>query len=487
MQAKSIKPLSLQRLSLITVSVMLLMTGCGGGSSNSNNSNTTDTQAPTNVNLTEVVSNSDGDISAKWQLAKDDTTPAEQLVYQLHASTDPNFTPDPQTLIYTGNNSDSANVMDKLTGGKTYYIRLVVIDKDNKQTVSDAIPVSVQGGGSSSYQQPSLTISNQTSAKVNQTIDMALNGGNLTDVNKITWDYGDNSTLVTVTRTVAGSDGLVTTTSHSYAESGEVTITATFYNSNNDKLGTVSQKLTIAEDGGSGGDSTATGKLPATGMTKCADYPYNKEGRLITGHHNDNYLDCSLNYDADGDPVPAGQDGHVQAGQKMSYTLLKRNDEECVKDNVTGLIWEKKTDDDGLRDKDNTYTWYNPDPKTNGSDVDTNNGAGVQNGGNCKGSNCDTQAYIQALNNANYCGYSDWRMPSYGELNSIVDYGRINPAINPIFGDTKKSMYLSSSPHAKHNFYVWYVYFDSGRGYFRYEKYAEGKNAYYVRAVRSDQ
>ena len=29
-----------------------------------------------------------------------------------------------------------------------------------------------------------------------------------------------------------------------------------------------------------------------------------------------------------------------------------------VRDNVTGLIWEVKTDDGSVHDKDNTYTWY---------------------------------------------------------------------------------------------------------------------------------
>ena len=29
-----------------------------------------------------------------------------------------------------------------------------------------------------------------------------------------------------------------------------------------------------------------------------------------------------------------------------------------VRDNVTGLIWEVKTDDNSIHDKDNLYTWY---------------------------------------------------------------------------------------------------------------------------------
>jgi hypothetical protein len=45
-----------------------------------------------------------------------------------------------------------------------------------------------------------------------------------------------------------------------------------------------------------------------------------------------------------------------------------------VKDNVTGLIWEMKTSKDAVKnytdphDADNTYTWYDSNPATNGGD-----------------------------------------------------------------------------------------------------------------------
>ena len=44
------------------------------------------------------------------------------------------------------------------------------------------------------------------------------------------------------------------------------------------------------------------------------------------------------------------------------------NDWACTKDNKTGLIWEVKTDDGGLRDKDWYYSWYKPNGD-NGGDV----------------------------------------------------------------------------------------------------------------------
>jgi len=98
----------------------------------------------------------------------------------------------------------------------------------------------------------------------------------------------------------------------------------------------------------------------------------------------------------------------------------------CVKDNVTGYVWEVKTDDGGLRDVDNTYTWYNLDSSTNGGDP------GTANGGSCTGSDCDTASYVESVNTlpVAFCGYRDWRMPWREELLSIVDYGRVNPAID---------------------------------------------------------
>src|SRR5690606_34936481 len=40
----------------------------------------------------------------------------------------------------------------------------------------------------------------------------------------------------------------------------------------------------------------------------------------------------------------------------------------CTRDNVTGLVWEVKTDDGGQRDKDWLYTWYYANPADNGGD-----------------------------------------------------------------------------------------------------------------------
>jgi hypothetical protein len=120
----------------------------------------------------------------------------------------------------------------------------------------------------------------------------------------------------------------------------------------------------------------------------------------------------------------------------------------CVKDKVTGLMWEVKTDDGGLHDKDWRYTWYQPDASKNGGF------SGYQNGGSCVGSGCDTDAYTLAVNTAGWCGFKDWRMPTVDELLGIASY---NPSISDTayFFNIQNSGYWSSSPVAYNSNYAW--------------------------------
>ena len=91
----------------------------------------------------------------------------------------------------------------------------------------------------------------------------------------------------------------------------------------------------------------------------------------------------------------------------------------CVRDNVTGLVWEVKAALPGnLHSADNTYSWYSLNTRRN-SGV-----AGTLDGGTCTGSRCDTAGFALAVNAANYCGRSNWRMPERTELNSI--YRKVN-------------------------------------------------------------
>ena len=129
----------------------------------------------------------------------------------------------------------------------------------------------------------------------------------------------------------------------------------------------------------------------------------------------------------------------------------------CVKDNVTGLIWEVKTDDNGLHDQDWTYSWYEQNPSKNGGFT------GTQNGGACgQTSQCDTAAYVQAVNAAGWCGAKDWRMPTLDELEGIVALDRVNPSIDTTYFPNTPAIWYWAGSAAGVSDYAWYVYYTQG-------------------------
>ena len=103
--------------------------------------------------------------------------------------------------------------------------------------------------------------------------------------------------------------------------------------------------------------------------------------------------------------------------QKMSSAgeIIAQDSEKwsCVIDNNNSLIWEVKSDKKGVQYALNTYTWFDGN---SGRD----NGTFTK---NCYwGKNCNTLSFIKDVNKSQLCGFSDWRLPTRDELNSIVDY-----------------------------------------------------------------
>jgi len=99
----------------------------------------------------------------------------------------------------------------------------------------------------------------------------------------------------------------------------------------------------------------------------------------------------------------ADDDGDIQAGATLSYT---DNRDGTITDNNTCLVWEKKSDDGSIHDKDSVYTW------DNAFDV-----------------------HVAMLNATNFAGYNDWRVPNVKELQSIVNYENFNPAVSTEFNN----------------------------------------------------
>ncbi|WP_049631016.1 DUF1566 domain-containing protein [Cellvibrio sp. pealriver] len=174
-----------------------------------------------------------------------------------------------------------------------------------------------------------------------------------------------------------------------------------------------------------------SGKINDTGVDWCADIDFI-------------YLTCPQAdfFGQDGD---YGRDAQYRSGYLVKigsgtagfdFTKIDANGNElpdnaekwsCVLDNVTNLLWEEKTSDGGLRDANNYYTWYDPNPASNGGDE------GVRNQGSCVGSDCDTFSYLSAVNSQGLCGFNDWSIPTINELKTIINYGRIYPATDVNF------------------------------------------------------
>lgn len=229
-------------------------------------------------------------------------------------------------------------------------------------------------------------------------------------------------------------------------------------------------------------------KINDTGVTLCGDY-----ARGYSGVSNNNVV-CQLLTDSHGDPVPSGQDGN--SGRDLSaaddtdgskgFSFIKlsaagaalahsASQWTCVKDQVTGLIWELKTDDGGLHDKDDSFVWYESDPRLgNGglpgyekaTDYDSSRSdqtcSGFANGNNA--SYCNTKAFVNRVNQTGYCGANNWRLPTREELNSIVDYQN-SPRIDTLyFPLIQSNYYWTSVPYAYLNKHVWTINFQYGGG-----------------------
>jgi hypothetical protein len=145
----------------------------------------------------------------------------------------------------------------------------------------------------------------------------------------------------------------------------------------------------------------------------------------------------------------------------------------CVRDNVTGLVWEVKTADRGLRDWNWTYTWYDSVHNYGGS-------PGTANGGSCQtAGRCDSEKYVADLKAVALCGFNDWRMPTAQELESLLHRGRTMPAIDPTyFPNTPSSAFWTGSPQANSWSTAWGVNFD-----YSYVASAYRSNGYPLRLV----
>jgi len=157
----------------------------------------------------------------------------------------------------------------------------------------------------------------------------------------------------------------------------------------------------------------------------------------------------------------SGQDGDIRGGAPLAYA---DNGDGTITDLNTGLTWEKKSDDGSIHDKDTRYNW---------SDA-----IGV---------------HVAMLNSMSFAGHNDWRLPNAKELQSLVDYENVNPAVASAFNTgcafagctvqacscTMAADYWSSTSNANVPINAWEVDFFAG-----FVRPADKTGGNFVRAVR---
>ena len=246
------------------------------------------------------------------------------------------------------------------------------------------------------------------------------------------------------------------------------------------------------------------GKLNDTGITWGGNYP------------KDINDDCSAKIDTDNLPDGESITGDILAQQDcasgrdmfaakrdgataFSYQKIDRNGKPlergvsawgCVLDEVSGLMWEVKHPVDGeygnagLHDGDDLFTWYSSVRVENGGAIGDWNSRFNQCAGFEEGkpmSFCNMEEFTRRVNEQGLCGYSDWRIPSRPELDSLVNFGRTMPAIDTeYFPNTKNEFYWSRSATAGFKESAWAVSFQFG-----YAAALQRTNSRPVRLVRA--
>lgn len=170
--------------------------------------------------------------------------------------------------------------------------------------------------------------------------------------------------------------------------------------------------------------TASSGGLPKTGQTHC--------NAFSGAYGSSSQIQCT----------GTAQDGEAQKGLAHGYV---DNLDGTISDNATGLMWQK-----------------------------CSNG---QTGSDCSGDTATSVVFDDGDGNLgiahqpaiNYCDslslatHSDWRLPNVKELMSIVDYGRLTPAIDPsIFPNTQSDYYWSSTAYENSTSTAWIVDFNDG-------------------------
>jgi len=205
------------------------------------------------------------------------------------------------------------------------------------------------------------------------------------------------------------------------------------------KADTLIFKLTVIDDKKATAFDTVTinvaaqiqGQLNDTGITFCSDGAFNVASCGISTYpRQDAEFGRDVFYNDDKDGHAGFSFSKISAiGENLP---LNATEWTCVKDNITGLLWEVKTAKNAL----GSYTFV------------------------------EVEKFVKTINGQKLCGETNWRLPQIQELQSIVDYSvpLPNPNIDlTFFPNSTSKIYWSATPYAKNINDVWGIYFEDGR------------------------
>ena len=116
----------------------------------------------------------------------------------------------------------------------------------------------------------------------------------------------------------------------------------------------------------------------------------------------------------------------------------------CTWDTDNGLLWHMLLDDGGPLDKDRQFTRFNRGE------------SGFR-------SPTDAAGYVAEVRDLRPCNVGRWRMPSLGELRSIVNLQFQRPAVDPNwFPNTRSWMYWTSDTDSRYPDEAVVLWFDFG-------------------------
>jgi PKD repeat protein len=270
------------------------------------------------------------------------------------------------------------------------------------------------------------------------------------------WNFGEPTSGAANTAVSATSS----TATHAYAAAGSYTATLTVTD-NQGATGIKLVNVTVSPPA-----AVATGKLNDTGIT--ASQCYQAGSNVLLSCTSAAAIGLNSAQDGmQGRDAAAATNSATDGKLGFSFTKIGANGEtlpasatawNCVKDNVTGMMWEVKTSDGGLRDGAKTYT--NVD-----STAADQWGTGINPTQAQIDAASNSVGFKNAVNTVGLCGATDWRLPTADELQGIVDYGVAypGPTINATwFPNTYGGPFWSSSPYVGSPYYAWIVSFKGG-------------------------